>query len=229
MKSGEEKCGIPKKLRVKRRDYTLTPAALEARHQNAQKSTGPNSGDGKKASARNSWKHGLYAKSFILGALGKPCQRTCDKFLTCSLVQDDAVSPGETCLDKQFVAESFDAIIQAIELKKTEDFNHIAALEMAGVLQIIRKAREDIIEDGIVIKSEKQDKDGNVIGFEYRPHPALAIYSKMILDFGLTPDNFLMTPKSIAKAAKDTDDAEIETSATIMSRALRKIVKPDAQ
>ncbi|MFQ5736894.1 MAG: hypothetical protein ACE5GY_08545 [Thermodesulfobacteriota bacterium] len=216
--------GIPAKLKVRRRPYTMSPEALEARRQNAQKSTGPKTDEGKKASSRNSWKHGLYARTFILGTLGKPCKTTCDKF-PCGLVSDNEITPGETCLDKQFVAEAFDSIIRAVEMKEHEDFNHLAVLEMAGAIQVLRRCKEDILEDGVVLKSEKIDKDGNSLGYEYKPHPALAVYTKLLSDLGLTPQEFNITPREIARTAKNKDEEERETAADIMARALGNLAR----
>jgi len=224
--------GIPDRMKVKRRRYTMSPAALEARRKNSQKAkgkcTGPRTEEGKHICSRNSWKHGLYAKSFVLGTLGRPCKSTCDKF-PCDLVADNDVTPGETCLDRRFVAESFDSIIKSIELKKHADFNHLAALEMAGALQILRRAKEDILEDGVVIKSEKIDKDGGVIGFEYRVHPALAVYTKLLGDLGLTPNDFVMTPREINRAERHKDKEETDTAGSIMAKALQKLIKPQKE
>lgn len=219
----EENIGIPEHLRVKR-SYTMSPEALEARRRNAQLSTGPKTDEGKKASSKNAWKHGLYASSFILGKLGKPCKTTCPQY-PCDLVNDGGVSPGESCLDKQFVAEAFEAIIKSAELKSHEDFNHLAALEMAGAIDILRKMKEAIIEDGVVIKSEKVDKDGNSLGFNYLPHPALAIYQKMLVDLGFTPQEFLMTPKEISKAEKGANEEDVATAASLMARAVKNLAK----
>ncbi len=214
--------GIPEKLRLGKRPYRMTPEARAARRQNAQKSTGPKTEEGKKASARNSWRHGLYARTFILGSLGRPCQRKCEKF-PCDLVNDSLVKPGETCLDKLFVAEAFDKILDAVENKRHEGFNHLAVLELAGALQVLRNMKEVILEEGVVIKSEKMDKDGNHIGDEYKPHPALAVYSKMIVDLGITPQELLITPKEIKRAEKGLDEKEVEDASRIMSWALSNL------
>lgn len=222
----EDSYGIPDDLRVPRRPYTMTPAALTARRNNAALSTGPKTDEGKKASSRNSWKHGLYAESFILGAIGKPCQSTCEQYESCSLVADGQVSPGETCLDKQFVAEAFEAIHDAIQNKRCDDFNGIASLHIAGALQILRQCQEAILTDGVVVKSIKIDKDGHSIGEEYKPHPALAVYSKMLVDLGLTPQDFMLTPREIARAEKKTDTEEAENVAGILSRAFKNLAGP---
>lgn len=220
--------GLPDDLKITRRPYTMTPAAVEARRLNAMRSTGPVTEDGKKASSRNAWKHGLYASTFILGTLGRPCQTTCDKY-PCTLVDDSQVHPGETCLDKQFVAEAFDSIMTAVEHKNRDEFNHLAALELAGAIQILRQMKEAILEDGVIVKSEKMDKDGNSLGYEYKGHPALAIYTKMIVDLGFTPQELLLTPKEISKAERSLDEDDKDNVADIMSRAFKNLAgKRDA-
>lgn len=219
----DQPSGIPERLRVKRRSYTLTEKALEARRKNAQKSTGPRTEEGKRRSSRNAWKHGLYSQSFILGKLGRPCRRSCDKY-PCELIEDGRVSPGDFCLDKQFVAEAFEAVISAIN-KETEDFNALAALEIASAVDILRKLKEAILEDGVLVKKEHIDKEGNVIGHEYIPHPLLAHYEKMMLNLGLTPQEFLITPKELKRSERGMDDEERESVADIMSRAFRNLAK----
>lgn len=213
--------GMPEVLKVKRK-YTLSEKALAARKNNAQLSTGPNSPEGKRASSKNAWKHGSYASTFILGKLGKPCKTTCDRY-PCSLVDDGQVEPGQNCLDKQFVAEAFDAIIKSVELKQHSDFNELAALELAGALQILREAKEAILEDGVIVKSELFGKDGIHLGYEYKPHPAWFTYTKMLADLGITFGDFNMTPKSIAKADKGLSEADVDDVSTIMSRAFKNL------
>jgi hypothetical protein len=46
----------------------MTQAKLDANRANAQKSTGPATPEGKIASSRNSFKHGLYSKQLVVGA-----------------------------------------------------------------------------------------------------------------------------------------------------------------
>lgn len=222
----EEKYGIPKDMRVERRPYTMTPAALEARRANAQLSTGPVTEEGKNSSSRNSWKHGLYASSFITGFLGRPCKSTCDKFETCSLVSDGATAPGDTCLDKQFVAEAFDTIITAVQSGEMEGFQGMAALEMAGGIDILRMMKESIIENGVLIKDKKLDKDGNVIGEGFKLNPVLPEYNKMLSSLGFTPGDFNLTPAAIAKVEKGKKDSEtVESLADLMGQAAKRTMK----
>lgn len=203
-----EETGIPKNMRVERQPYTMTPAAHEARKANAQKSTGPVTEEGKTASSRNSWKHGLYSSSFITGFLGRPCKSTCDKFETCSLVSDGVTAPGDKCLDKQFVAEAFDTIISAVQSGNMDGFNGLAALEMAGGIDILRMMKESIIENGVLVKDLKLNKEGQTIGEGFKLNPILPEYNKMLVNLGFTPGDFNLTPAAIAKVNKNKDDNE---------------------
>lgn len=214
----EEDIGIPTDMRVNRRPYTMTPAAIEARQMNAQKSTGPVTEEGKASSSRNSWKHGLYSSSFITGFLGRPCKSTCDKFEDCSLVSDGTTAPGDSCLDKQFVAEAFDCIITAVQGGGMEGFQGMAALEMAGGIDILRMMKESIIENGVLVKDKKIDKTGAVIGEGFKLNPVLPEYNKMLTTLGFTPGDFNLTPAAIAKVNKNkADDENTKTLADTLS------------
>ncbi|MBW2644558.1 MAG: hypothetical protein JRE23_00010 [Deltaproteobacteria bacterium] len=214
----KEEIGIPKDMRVNRRPYTMTPAAIEARQMNAQKSTGPITEGGKASSSRNSWKHGLYSSSFITGFLGRPCKSTCDKFKDCSLVSDGTTAPGDSCLDKQFVAEAFDCIITAVQDGEMGGFQGMAALEMAGGVDILRMMKESIIENGVLVKDKKIDKDGKTIGEGFKLNPVLPEYNKMLVNFGFTPGDFNLTPAAIEKVNKNkSDDENTKTLADTLS------------
>lgn len=229
----EEEFGIPKDMRVKRRPYTVTPLAIKARQDNSLKSTGPITEEGKTASSRNSWKHGKYSSSFITGFLGRPCISTCDKFKTCSLISDGLTEPGDKCLDKQFVAEAFDYIIAAVQGGEMGDFQSMAALEMAGGIDILRMMKESIIENGILVKDTKIDKEGNVIAEGFKLNPVLPEYQKMLTTLGFTPGDFNLTPAAIAKVNKNkADDENTKTLADTLSEigsSLKKSREKSAQ
>lgn len=216
--SEDEDAGIPERLRVKRRPYTLSPAALEARRQNAQKSSGPVTEAGKAASARNAWRHGLYAQSFQ--SLLSPCKSTCERY-PCDLVEDGATSPGENCLDRQHFVEAAVAIEKAMMSKDPADFERLAVAELASNLDILRRLKEEIVTSGVLLKSEKIDREGNVIGYEYKLNPVLLALPKLNADLGLTFGDFLLTPRSKARA--DVEEDGINSMAELFGSINKKL------
>lgn len=202
---------VLERLKVKKRKYTLSDIALAARRNNAQLSTGPKTEAGKAASARNNWRHGMYAESRILG-LGKPCKSTCPKF-PCSLVDEGAVEPGGDCSDKEHLVKACKAIERALKDGSLDDLKDITTLHMAETLQVIGDLQGAILEFGPYMKSEKMDKDGKVIGYELKPNPALLPLSNLIKAFGLTMPEFMITPAAVER--KKSDDKAVETIADI--------------
>ena len=90
---------------------------------------------GKKACAKNAWKHGQFARDFILYRI-KPCKSTCPHY-PCDLVKDNATQPGGECLDKAAVIQFFSAICEAAKNKQYDDFNELAALTIANQINIL--------------------------------------------------------------------------------------------
>ena len=189
--------GIPQNLRI-RRHYTMTPAALEVRRKGgkarAAKFPAPN------------WKHGKYAQSFIVKAI-RPCKSTCRDY-PCKLIDDGSTKPGEPCLDKSAVIQMYSALNDAIKHKKYDDFNEIASLTIAQSMHTLHMLLEDVIRDGPTLKREKYNSEGGVIGYDYVTHPALLALPKMIADLGMTPQEFMATPRAIAKQGTEEEGAE---------------------
>lgn len=200
-----EEIGIPENLRI-RRHYTMTPVALEVRRKGgrarAAKFPAPN------------WKHGKYAQSFIVKAI-RPCKSTCKDY-PCKLIDEGSTKPGEPCLDKSAVIQMYSALNDAIKHKKYDDFNEIASLTIAQSMHTLHMLLEDVIRDGPTLKREKYGADGAVIGHDYVTHPALLALPKMIADLGMTPQEFMATPRQIAK--QDTEEEGVKTIADLMSR-----------
>ncbi len=192
-----------KRLRVKR-SYNLSPAALAARQQNAQKSTGPQTPEGKDASSRNAWKHGAHARRRVLG-FGKPCKSTCPDY-PCSLVNDGDVLPGQDCLNKEYFAETLNAISTALTDGDLTGVKEIATLQLGGTLQVIEELQASILEYGVYMKSEKLNKDGGVIGYELKPNPSLLPLSNLLKAAGVTLPDFMITPAAVERK-KSNDDA----------------------
>lgn len=204
--TGEE-IGIPERLRIKRA-YTLTPVAREQRRSAGKKSS-------EKAPNKN-WRHGLYARSTITAM--KQCKSTCAKY-PCELIAENKVSPGEACLDMVFVVQTYSAIMKAVKNKEYEDYNEMAAMNIARAIDVLRMCLEDIMRDGTIIKSEKINTEGKVIGFEIKPHPSLLVVPKMLAELGMTPQEAMITPRQIAKQGADDDDRE--NAATLMGSFMK--------
>jgi hypothetical protein len=209
--SEKEEVGIPQHLRIERH-YTMSEKALEQRRRAASK--------GGKKSKVNAYKHGKYAKSFLHKI--KPCHSTC-QYYPCEVVAQGGTKPGGVCLDKAAVITSYQAIINAVENKNYKDFNDLAALTIAESIHTIQMLFEDIIRDGTMAKREKYDKEGSLIGYEIVPHPSLLALPKMIADLGITPAEFLITPRSLARA--DEEEKGARTLADIMSGIGRNLQK----
>ena len=201
-------------IRVKR-SYTVSEAVIAANKINSSKSTGPTSTEGKAASSKNGWKHGKYAQSRILG-MGKPCRSTCTDF-PCSLVEEGKCKPGSDCLDKEHLLEACLAIERALKEQDYGDFNSLMVMEMGESLQVIRELRAAILEHGTVVESAKVDKNGVVIGYELKPHPALLALPNLMKNMGISFTDFMMTPAAIER--KKTDNETVATIADIFKSA----------
>ena len=193
----EDDIGIPWRYRVKRH-YTMTPAALEVRRKGgkarAAKFPAPN------------WKHGKYAQSFIVKAI-RPCKSTCNDY-PCKLIDDGSTKPGEPCLDKSAVISMYSALNDAIKNKKYDEFNEIASLTIAQSIHTLHMLLEDVIRDGTTLAREKYNSEGKVVGHDFVTHPALLVLLKMIVDLGMTPPEFMATPRAIAKKGSEEEGAE---------------------
>lgn len=207
---------IFERLTVKtRKPYNLSEAALQARRQNAQKSTGPKSDEGKDTSSRNSWKHGLHSRNRVLG-FGKPCRSTCPKY-PCSLVDDGETEPGKDCLDKEYLAESMHAIAAALETGDTTDLKKVITLQLGQSLSVIDELQASILQYGVYMKSEKLNKEGVVIGYDLKPNPSLLPLANLLKAAGVTMPEFMITPKEINRDKADRE--ALETVADIFRNA----------
>ena len=193
---GDEEVGIPENMRIKRK-YTLSEAAL------AQRRAAANAPHPGLNGNRNAWKHGEYAKTMLTRI--KPCLSTCSKY-PCSLVESGATDAGGDCLD----AAELLGIIRAVhkvmaDPKASEDFLEISAANIGNSMRILAMLQEDILRDGTMVKSRKFDKNGVCFQEEIKPHPSLYTIPKMIADLGMTPDQFMITPKAQAKNQNETE------------------------
>jgi hypothetical protein len=218
LKSGEEPEEDPllARLTVKtRRSYTLSEAALEARRQNAQKSTGPVTPEGKEACSMNAWKHGQHSRKRIL-SMGKPCKSTCPSY-PCYLVDDGATQPGQQCLDKEYMLTTINALSKAMGNGDLTDLKDVITLQLGGTIQVIDELQASILQYGVYMKSEKLGKDGAVIGYELKPNPSLLPLANLLKAAGVTMPEFMVTPAAVEskKASKEA----IETLADVFRGA----------
>ena len=191
-----EEVGIPGQYRIKRA-YTMSPEALAQRRAAAAK---PHPG---MVGKRNNWRHGEYAKSMLTRI--RPCLSTCDKY-PCELVESGATEAGGDCLDASELLGIIRSVHQALtDPKASADFIEISAVNIGNSIRILEMLQEDILRDGTMIRSRKFDKDGRCYQEEVKLHPSLYALPKMIADLGMTPDQFMLTPKALAKSQNETE------------------------
>lgn len=218
--TSEPEFGIPDKLRVKRRPYTLTPAALAQRKAAASTLAKAEAMKGNK----NAWKTGEHAQGLIR-QIFRPCKSTCPQY-PCSIVSEGETEPGEACLDKAQFVRSIQAVESALKDGKIDDFKAIAAVQIAGGIEVIQRLIADILEDGTVVKSEKWDKEGVVLGYELKNHPALPFLAKLMESMNMTPQDMMITPKALSK--QETEDEGFKGLADVLSRIGRNVKKDSA-
>ncbi len=162
-----------------KRAYTLSDKALEQRRNAAQLSTGPVTDDGKAASSRNAYKHGLYSpmqgliqQNWSVGAFAKPCRTTCqyhpenergEPTHPCTLVLEGYTRAGQDCLDKTVYLQAFDRLFNVLSDGKAEHMHEILAAEAAGAIELLQRLRAEIAEHGFIIQVPLVNKAGEVI------------------------------------------------------------------
>lgn len=212
-----------------KRKYTMSPAALQARQENAQLSTGPKTEEGKAASSRNNWKHGEYsmlAKSKEWEALapmwkatGRPCLSTCEKY-PCSLVDDGLTQPGQDCMDRQVFVQAFDAIMSSLQSGDASHGHGMMANLAASSVDILLAMREEVSTKGVVIMVPMFDKTGKKTGEKPVLNPAIPQYTKLLSELGINLPELMMTPRATSKLGEveDTENA----FATMLGNALQR-------
>jgi len=189
------------------------PAAARAR-----------SPEGKRASSRNRWVHGRYAKGQLAAMGGKPCQTTCPQY-PCVFVTEEKTKAGQSCLEAvnvnrlEHVAE---AILQAVDGGDASALNQIASLELAGNIDILHRLRSEIASRGVLIEKALFDSSGKQIGADLIENPALKTLVKLCGEMGFSLAEFVATPASKAKV-KGEQEAR-ETAAAITRRLMDRLV-----
>lgn len=193
------------------RPKTVSDAMLLANKENAQKSTGPITEDGKIAVSRNAWKHGMYAeintrwRDIGMGLNFKPCKSTCELY-PCELVNSGETKPGADCLDKTVYLHAFNALMDALSSENAEATHGLLASQVAGAVEVLHMLKEYLSKNSIVVKRPIFDKIGRKIGEVDVINPALGYYMDMLGKLGLNLPELMATPKSV-KSAKTDEDA----------------------
>jgi len=200
-----------------------SPREIEQRRQAAPAAARARSPAGTRASSRNRWVHGRYAKGQLAAMGGKPCRTTCPKY-PCVFVTEEKTKPGQSCLEAvdvsrlEHVAE---AVLQAVDGGDASALNQIASLEMAGNLDILHRLRSEIAARGVLIERTLFDKSGKKISVDVVENPALKILVKLCSEMGINLTEFVATPA--AKAKIKGEEEERETAAAISRRLMSRL------
>ncbi len=217
--SVKKKPGRPKGKPCSEREIAQRKAAAPA----AARARSP---EGQRASSKNRWVHGRYAKGQLASIAGKPCQTTCPKY-PCVFVNESKTKPGQSCLDAvdlgrlEHVAE---AILQAVQGGDTQALNEVATLQLAGNIEILNQLRSEISSRGVIIEKALFSSSGKQVGADLIENPALKILVKLCSTMGFSLSEFLATPQSLAKS---TAEDEQQQSAAEFTRAISRLI-PDS-
>ncbi len=203
------KSAIVERLHIRPRAYTMTEAARKQRSKAASSQAHADAMKGNK----NAWKTGQHAQGFIR-QLFRPCLSTCPQY-PCELIDDGETAAGSICLDKTEFVKGLQALQKALRNNDLTDLKELAALRLAGNMDILGQLQEDILSNGVKVLSEKLDKDGKVIGYELEPNPSLLVLPKLSETLGINPAEWMISPREIKRQKTETRKAK--TLAGIMS------------
>jgi hypothetical protein len=201
--------GIPEHLLIKRKPYTMTDEAKAQRKTAAKSSKKSDSMKGNK----NAYKHGQFAHGFVR-QIFRPCLSTCEQY-PCAIVQAGKTEPGELCIDKVQFVRTLQAVEDAMKNPKSATFKELASLQIAGSFNVLQNLISDILEYGVLVKSENYNGFGQVIGYDIKANPALPFLAKLMEVMNLSPQDFMITPLIIKK--QKTEDKKAKTLADLMS------------
>jgi len=203
-----------------------SPREIAQRKKAAPAAARARSPEGKRASSKNRWVHGRYAKGQLAALAGKPCQTTCPKY-PCVFVNESKTKPGQSCLDAVDISRLehvADSILQAVQGGDTQALNEVATLQLAGNIEILNQLRSEISARGVVISKDLFNSAGEQIGSDLVENPALKILVKLCSTMGFSLSEFLITPQAFAKAT--VDDQQQQTAAEFTRQISRLL--PDS-
>lgn len=224
----------------------ISQRKLEANRRNALKSTGPRTEEGKATSSRNGWKTGMHSavakQTFAQHGVasmarlwGKPCLTTCPMHPDnpaathrCSLVLDGLTRAGGNCLDKTVFVQAMAALHDAMEGGQLGGVHAMLAAEGGKVMQLLHELMGEVTSKGLMVPVPMvtkdgdvvYDKDGNMVVADYKANPMIAVYVKLLGDFGITLPEMLATPQSRARAK--TGEQTADTFQTMMARIFQQ-------
>lgn len=200
---------LVERLTLRPRRYTMTEAGRR------QRKTAANSPEKAKAMMgnKNAWKTGQFAQGFVR-QLFRPCLSSCPNY-PCELIDDGEAALGHDCPDKAEFVKGLSAIQKAMRSGDLTDLREIAALRIAGNIELLGQIQQELIATRGIVMSEKIDKEGRVIGYEMKPHPLYLVLPKLTEVTKMTSADFLMTPLEITR--QKTERKKARTMADIMS------------
>jgi hypothetical protein len=201
--------GIPEHLLIRPRKYTLSEAALKQRQDAANS---PAKTEAMLGNA-NAWKTGEFARSRIR-QIFRPCLSTCPNY-PCELIDEGETAAGSICLDKKSFVRSLLALQKAMRSGDLTDLKDLAALQIAGGMEVVSLLIDDITTYGTLIKSEKWNKDGVTLGYEIKNNPSLLPLAKLMEVLNLSPAEMMVTPREIRR--QKTEAKKARTLGDIMS------------
>lgn len=203
-------------MRVERRRYTMSEAALAQRRANqasaSSASTGPRTPEGKSRSRLNALKFGEHAQS--LGArLAYPCRTTCPDYDGCIHVDTQQVVPGDRCPEQvENILNIIGDIHEAVSGGDMTKFRDLMAIRLAGNVDILARMQEAIIEDGVLLKETIVGENSTVT--RHVEHPLLHALIKLSAQLNLSPADHKLTPKS---REGDGDDKKSDLGSILAS------------